>query len=69
MALKVYKPNILRDGGTPPAPPLRRSPGASPHKALLLPLKRKAGRNVRGKITVRHPGRGAPRRRLRDHRF
>lgn len=30
-----------------------------PEKSLLAPLKRKAGRNVQGKITVRHRGGGA----------
>jgi len=30
----------------------------SPEKSLLAPLKRKAGRNARGKITVRHRGGG-----------
>jgi len=33
-----------------------------PEKSLLLPLKKKAGRNVQGKITVRHRGGGAKRR-------
>lgn len=32
-----------------------------PEKSLLLPLKKKAGRNVRGKITVRHRGGGVKR--------
>jgi len=35
---------------------------ATPEKSLTAPLKRKAGRNVRGKITVRHRGGGAKRR-------
>ena len=35
-----------------------------PEKRLLAPLKRKAGRNARGKITVRHRG-GGPKRRYR----
>jgi len=35
---------------------------SSPEKSLLLPLKRKAGRNNQGKITVRHRGGGAKRR-------
>jgi large subunit ribosomal protein L2 len=35
-----------------------------PEKSLLLPLKKKAGRNSQGRITVRHRGGGA-RRRLR----
>lgn len=29
-----------------------------PEKSLLLPLKSKAGRNFRGKVTVRHQGGG-----------
>jgi large subunit ribosomal protein L2 len=33
-----------------------------PEKSLLVPLKKKAGRNNRGKITVRHRGGGAKRR-------
>jgi len=33
-----------------------------PEKSLLLPLKRKAGRNNQGRITVRHRGGGAKRR-------
>ncbi len=33
-----------------------------PEKSLLLPLKRKAGRGNRGRITVRHRGGGAKRR-------
>ena len=32
-----------------------------PEKSLLLPLKKKGGRNVSGKITVRHRGGGAKR--------
>jgi len=33
-----------------------------PEKSLLLPLKKRAGRNVQGRITVRHRGGGAKRR-------
>jgi large subunit ribosomal protein L2 len=33
-----------------------------PEKSLLLPLKKKAGRNNQGRITVRHRGKGAKRR-------
>jgi large subunit ribosomal protein L2 len=33
-----------------------------PEKSLLVPLRKKAGRNVRGKITVRHRGGGHKRR-------
>ncbi len=61
MALKVYRPTS----------PGRRSMTSStfeeitktkPEKSLLLPLKKKAGRNAQGKITVRHRGGGAKRR-------
>ena len=34
----------------------------TPEKSLLAPLKKNAGRNVRGKITVRHRGGGARRK-------
>ena len=61
MALKVYKPTSpgRRNATSSSFEEITRS---KPHKALLLPLKRKAGRNVRGKITVRHRGGGAKRR-------
>jgi len=32
-----------------------------PEKSLLLPLKKRAGRNKQGRITVRHRGGGAKR--------
>jgi len=35
---------------------------SEPEKSLLLPLKKKAGRNAHGRITVRHRGGGAKRR-------
>jgi len=61
MALKVYRPT---------SPGRRGMSGSSfeeitktkPEKSLLSPLKRKAGRNNQGKITVRHRGGGAKRR-------
>ncbi len=61
MALKVYRPT---------SPGRRQMLGASfdevtkaePEKSLLKPLKKRAGRNNRGKITVRHRGGGAKRR-------
>ena len=43
--------------------------GAAPEKSLLVPLKKKAGRNSRGVITVRHRGGGSKRKlRLIDFR-
>ena len=61
MALKVYRPT---------SPGRRAMTGSTfeeitkgkPEKSLLLPLKKKAGRNNQGRITVRHRGGGAKRR-------
>lgn len=61
MALKIYKPT---------SPGRRNATGSSfeeitrskPQKNLLKPLKKSAGRNSRGKITVRRRGGGAKRR-------
>lgn len=58
MALKVYRPT---------SPGRRGMTGFTfeeitkdkPEKSLVSPLKKKAGRNFRGKITVRHRGGGA----------
>jgi large subunit ribosomal protein L2 len=68
MPIKTYKPTS----------PGRRGMSVStfeeitkikPEKSLLAPLRKKAGRNVRGKITVRHRGGGHKRRyRLVDFR-
>ena len=60
MALKAYKPT---------SPGRRGMSGSTfeeitkdkPEKSLLLPLKKRAGRNNQGKITVRHRGKGAKR--------
>ena len=61
MALKVYRPT---------SPGRRWMSGSTfeeitknkPEKSLLLPLKKRAGRNNQGRITVRHRGGGAKRR-------
>jgi len=61
MALKEYRPT---------SPGRRAMTGSTfkeitkdkPEKSLLLPLKKKAGRNNQGRITVRHQGGGAKRR-------
>ena len=61
MALKIYRPT---------SPGRRGMTGATfeeitkdkPEKALLLPLKKSAGRNNQGRITIRHRGGGAKRR-------
>lgn len=61
MAIKKYKPTS----------PARRHMSVSafeeitkktPEKSLVVTLKRKAGRNVQGRITVRHRGGGAKRK-------
>jgi large subunit ribosomal protein L2 len=61
LALKLYRPT---------SPGRRSMSGATfeeitrdkPEKSLLLPLKKSAGRNNQGKLTVRHHGGGAKRR-------
>ena len=61
MALKIYRPT---------SPGRRGMSGSTfeeitrdkPEKSLLLPLKKRAGRNNQGRITVRHRGGGAKRR-------
>jgi len=61
VALKVYRPT---------SPGRRGMSGSSfeeitkdkPEKSLLLPLKKRSGRNNQGRITVRHRGKGAKRR-------
>jgi len=61
VALKIYRPT---------SPGRRGMSGSTfdeitkvePEKSLLRPLKKKAGRNMQGRITVRHRGGGAKRR-------
>ena len=61
MALKVYRPTSPgRRGMT--GYTFEEITKDKPEKSLLLPHKKKAGRNNRGKITVRHRGGGAKRR-------
>lgn len=61
MPIKVYKPTSpgRRDMTGSGFEEITRS---QPEKALLRPLKKQAGRNFRGKITVRHRGGGHKRR-------
>lgn len=60
MPLKKFKPTTpgLRGAARPSFDEITTK---EPHKALLAPLKRSGGRNVRGKITVRHRGGGSKR--------
>ena len=61
MALKTYRPTSpgRRDmtGST-----FEEITKSKPEKSLVLPLKKKAGRNNNGRISIRHRGGGAKRR-------
>ena len=60
MALKTYRPTSPgRRGMT--GSTFEEITKSRPEKSLLLPLKKKAGRNNQGRITVRHRGGGAKR--------
>jgi large subunit ribosomal protein L2 len=60
MALRQYKPTSPGRRGTTGLT-FDEVTKKKPEKSLLLPLKRKAGRNNQGRITVRHRGGGAKR--------
>ena len=57
MGLKTYKPTSPGRRGMS-GPSFEEITRTEPEKSLLLPLKSKAGRNFRGKVTVRHQGGG-----------
>ncbi len=60
MALKAFKPTSPgRRGMT--AATFEEITKKRPEKSLLVPLRRKAGRNNQGKVTIRHRGGGAKR--------
>ena len=61
MAIKVYRPTSPGRRGMSGST-FEEITKVEPEKSLLLPLKKKAGRNMQGKITVRHRGGGAKRR-------
>jgi len=61
VALKVYRPTSPGRRGMSGSTFEEITKG-EPEKSLLLPLKKKAGRNNQGRITVRHRGSGAKRR-------
>jgi large subunit ribosomal protein L2 len=60
MALKVYRPTSPGRRGMIGST-FEEITKSEPEKSLLLPLKKKAGRNSQGRITVRHRGGGAKR--------
>ncbi len=61
MALKVYRPTSPGRRGMSSAT-FEEITKSKPEKSLLLPLRKRAGRNSQGRITVRHRGSGAKRR-------
>ncbi|MFC1860299.1 50S ribosomal protein L2 [Chloroflexota bacterium] len=61
MALKVYRPTSPGRRGMSGSTFEEITKG-EPEKSLLKPLKKRAGRNNQGRITVRHRGGGAKRR-------
>lgn len=61
MPIKVYKPTSPGRRGMSVST-FEELSRVKPEKSLLRPLKSKAGRNFRGKITVRHRGGGHKRR-------
>lgn len=61
MALKVYRPTSPGRRGMSGST-FEEITRGKPEKSLLLPLKKKAGRNNQGRITIRHRGGGAKRR-------
>ena len=60
MALKIYRPTSPGRRGMSGST-FEEITKSKPEKSLLLPLKKKAGRNNQGRITVRHRGGGAKR--------
>lgn len=61
MPVKIYKPTSPGRRGMS-GYDFEEITKTKPEKSLLAPLRKKAGRNVRGKITVRHRGGGHKRR-------
>jgi len=61
VALKVYRPTSPGRRGMSSAT-FEEITKSKPEKSLLLPLKKRSGRNSQGRITVRHRGSGAKRR-------
>ena len=61
MALKTYRPTSPGRRGMTGSTFVEITKG-KPEKSLLMPLKKKAGRNNQGRISVRHRGGGAKRR-------
>lgn len=67
MAVKTYKPTSPSRRGLV-GPTFEEITRSKPERSLLRPLRKRAGRNFRGKITVRHRG-GGHKRRYREIDF
>ncbi len=61
MAIKIYRPTSPGRRGMS-GHTFEEITKSEPERSLLLPLKKRAGRNNQGKLTVRHRGGGAKRR-------
>ena len=64
MGIRVYKPTSAGRRGMTVSDfqEITKGPQSKPQRALLRPLRKRAGRNFRGKITVRRRGGGHKRR-------
>jgi large subunit ribosomal protein L2 len=64
MGIRVYKPTSAGRRGMTVSDfqEITKGPQSEPQRALLRPLRKRAGRNFRGKITVRRRGGGHKRR-------
>jgi len=64
MGIRVYKPTSAGRRGMTVSDfqEITKGPRSAPERSLLRPLRKRAGRNFRGKITVRHRGGGHKRR-------
>lgn len=60
MALKLYRPTSPGRRGMSGST-FKEITKDKPEKSLLMPLKKRAGRNNQGRVTVRHRGKGAKR--------
>ncbi|MCH2124894.1 MAG: 50S ribosomal protein L2 [Pirellulaceae bacterium] len=58
MGIRKYKPTSAGRRNATVSDFVDLTPGATPEKSLLRPLRKKGGRNNQGKITIRHRGGG-----------
>ncbi|MEX2560145.1 MAG: 50S ribosomal protein L2, partial [Pirellulales bacterium] len=58
MGIRRYKPTTAGRRGASVSDFAELTPGAGPEKTLLVPKRKKGGRNNQGRITARHRGGG-----------